>query len=132
MNAKRERAPNFNKDEEEILVSLVKQYAKVVENKKTDAVMWQQKKEAWDKLAVDFEKFSGVKRSAKNLKDKYENLKKKAKKELADEKKETYATGGGTRNIRVSRISEDISSILGVAGKGLENKFDSDRIECSF
>lgn len=37
-----------------MLVELVKKYEKVIENKKTDAVMWKEKESCWAQLAAEF------------------------------------------------------------------------------
>jgi hypothetical protein len=43
---KRARAPNFSPDEKVALLNLIKQYSHIIENKKTDAVTWQDKSKA--------------------------------------------------------------------------------------
>jgi len=47
---KRCRNVNFNKREEELLVELVTTHKHVLENKKTDAVVWKEKEACWKKL----------------------------------------------------------------------------------
>jgi len=47
METKRKRNVNFCKTEEELLVELVKKYEQVIENKKTDAVMWKEREFCW-------------------------------------------------------------------------------------
>jgi len=42
---KRKRNVNFSATEEELLVELVKKYQNIIENKKTDMVMWKEKEE---------------------------------------------------------------------------------------
>ncbi|XP_037821827.1 myb/SANT-like DNA-binding domain-containing protein 3 [Lucilia sericata] len=99
----------------------------VLENKKLDAVTWRQKKETWEKLASEFANQSGVQRTWKALRDKYENLKRKSKVEIATEKRETYRTGGGpTATSIVSNISEKISFLFGESATGLCNPYDND------
>jgi hypothetical protein len=43
---KRARAPNFSPDEKVALLNLIKKYSHIIENKKTDAVTWQDKSKA--------------------------------------------------------------------------------------
>jgi hypothetical protein len=43
---KRARAPNFSPDEKVALLLLIKKYSHIIENKKTDAVTWQDKSKA--------------------------------------------------------------------------------------
>lgn len=44
INTKRDRQVNFSSCEEEILVQLILENGHIVENKETDADMWQKKK----------------------------------------------------------------------------------------
>jgi len=74
---KRSRNVNFNKREEELLVELVTTYKHVLENKKTDAVMWKEKEVCWKKLASEFNSQSLlVPRTVQQLQLKYKNIKK--------------------------------------------------------
>jgi len=74
---KRKRNVNFSAAEEELLVELVKKYQNIVENKKTDLVMWKEKEECWRKISEEF-KSQGVlvARICAQLQLKYKNLKK--------------------------------------------------------
>jgi hypothetical protein len=47
---KRARAPNFSPDEKVALLNLIKKYSHIIENKKTDAVTWQDKSKAWGEI----------------------------------------------------------------------------------
>lgn len=81
---KRKRDVNFNKAEEELLVELVKNYQHIIENKKTDAVMWKDKEACWVKIAAEFNGQSLlVPRSVGQLQLKYKNLKKVVRKKSA-------------------------------------------------
>lgn len=64
-----------------------------------------------------------------NLKDKYENLKRKAKKTEADRKKEVFKTGGGTAHSTVapSATHKVLIEIMGSSAVGLQNIFDGDK-----
>ncbi|XP_075168381.1 myb/SANT-like DNA-binding domain-containing protein 3 [Haematobia irritans] len=124
---KRKRGKNFTATEETLLIELVEENKAVLENKKSDAVTWKQKADAWEKLSQQFSSQTGEIRPWKALRDKYENLKRQTKVELAAEKRETYRTGGGVRaNSSVSAISEKISGMIGQSGTGLYNPFDND------
>jgi hypothetical protein len=48
---KRVRAPNFPPDEKVALLNLIKKYSHIIENKKTDAVTWQESK-AWGEIIM--------------------------------------------------------------------------------
>lgn len=64
-----------------------------------------------------------------NLKDKYENLKRKAKKTEADRKREIFKTGGGTARSTTapSPTHNMLLDIMGTAAVGLVNIFDGDK-----
>jgi hypothetical protein len=47
---KRARTPNFLPDEKVALLNLIKKYSHIIENKKTDAVTWQDKSKAWGEI----------------------------------------------------------------------------------
>jgi hypothetical protein len=49
---KRVRAPNFPPDEKVALLNLIKKYSHIIENKKTDAVTWQDKSKAWGEIIM--------------------------------------------------------------------------------
>lgn len=67
--------------EERILLSILKKHKPIVESKGLDAVTWKEKRICWEKIHKEFGKLSPTDRSIKNLKDKYENIKKKCRRE---------------------------------------------------
>lgn len=122
----RKRAKNFSQEEEVLLVDLVENHKNCIENKKSDAVIWRQKEEAWQKIEEEFAAVIGVKRNWKALRDKYDAVKRRSKSEMAEVKMETYRTGGGVSSAKISPISTKIASMLGDSATGLQNAFDSD------
>lgn len=57
-------------------------------------------------------------------------MKKNSKKVLASEKREIFSTGGGKcKNIPRSEAIDNVISLLGISGKGLNNQYDDDDIE---
>jgi len=78
---KRARNVNFSKREEELLVELVTANKDVLENKKTDAVMWKEKDACWKKLVLEFNSQALlVPRTVGQLQLKYKNIKKVVRK----------------------------------------------------
>ncbi|XP_058979798.1 uncharacterized protein LOC131802975 [Musca domestica] len=122
----RKRAKNFLKEEEMLLVNLVDDHKHIIENKKSDSVVWKQKEAVWKKIEDDLAASMGLRRPWKALRDKYEVIKRKSKIELAEQKLETYRTGGGMVTCKVSTVSKKIASMLGDSATGLENTYDSD------
>jgi len=81
---KRKRNVNFNKREEEFLVELVRKYQQVIENKKTDSIMWKDKEACWVKLTAEFNSLGLlVPRTVAQLQLKYKHLKKVVRKKSA-------------------------------------------------
>uniref|UniRef100_A0A1Y1KNH9 Regulatory protein zeste n=1 Tax=Photinus pyralis TaxID=7054 RepID=A0A1Y1KNH9_PHOPY len=129
-NEKKVRAANFTAKEEAILTSLVKQYEHVLECKKTDAVTNQQKTEAWSNVAREFNVVNDSHRSEAVLKKKFENLKKRVKKKLSENKTYSMGTGGGPyKDTPLNDTEEGIKDILGPRAEGFQSQFDGDAIE---
>ncbi|XP_069688202.1 uncharacterized protein [Periplaneta americana] len=127
MEEKKKRAPNFSQFEVGILLELVGNSASILENKSTDGSSLREKQATWLDLTSQFNAVPGVtKRSTQNLKVCYENLKRRLRKDLADEKVETYKTGGGKKNIKTTNIDPKLLEIMGHSVRPLQNAFDSD------
>ncbi|KAJ4449116.1 hypothetical protein ANN_00511 [Periplaneta americana] len=110
MEEKKKRAPNFSQFEVGILLELVGNSASILENKSTDGSSLREKQATWLDLTSQFNAVPGVtKRSTQNLKVCYENLKRRLRKDLADEKVETYKTGGGKRTLKPQTLTLCIS-----------------------
>ncbi|KAJ8913083.1 hypothetical protein NQ315_006584 [Exocentrus adspersus] len=128
--SKRARSSNFTAKEKEILFSLVMKYKNVVENKKTDQVSVGEKVAAWQKITAEFNAVAPnlCTRSTESLKKFYDNKKKEVRKRVAEEKKEIYATGGGTKkDVPIDSSQDLLLSIINTKTVfGLYNPSDSD------
>jgi len=123
------RAANFSKYEEQLLISLVEKYKNIIESKKSNVVTWKDKEKAWLKIECEFNSKNNDNtfRSAKHLKEKYNNLKKNTKKKFAIEKMNISKTGGGSYTpILVTDVDLTIKEILGPQVSGLQNSYDCD------
>ncbi|KAG5878306.1 hypothetical protein JTB14_019128 [Gonioctena quinquepunctata] len=109
------RTKNFTEMEEIILLNLVKDHANTLENKKTDSGANLKKAQCWVDIEKAFNCQSGVSyRNINVLKKKCENIKKKTKKNMADEKCYKLGTGGGPNlKTEISSIDNTILEILG-------------------
>ncbi|XP_069678796.1 uncharacterized protein [Periplaneta americana] len=114
MEGTRVRAPNFNKYEVEMLIELIQKYKHIIENKKTDGVSLKEKDATWRLIADEFGHLPGVtQRTYVNLKTAYENLKRKARRDSANDKLEKYKTGGGIGGpSKLDEIGERILDII--------------------
>lgn len=97
-NAKRTK--NFTALEEEILLNCVGEFSSIIESKETNALHVGEKNRAWQSVTERFNSQSSVaKRDTNQLKLKYKNVKAASRKRLAQEKIETFITGGGRKKI---------------------------------
>lgn len=123
------RAANFSTYEEQLLISLVEKYKNIIESKRSNVVTWKNKKKAWLKIECEFNSRNNDNtfRSAKHLKEKYNNLKKSTKKKFATEKMNISKTGGGSYTpTLVTDIDLTIKEMLGAQVSGLQNCYDCD------
>ncbi|XP_008180704.1 uncharacterized protein LOC103308681 [Acyrthosiphon pisum] len=127
---KRPRCTNFTPGEENTLVALAVKHATVLECRKSDHDVWGAKTEAWSQIQKQFIASTGKVRDVQNLKDKYENLKRKTKKVESDRKKNIFQTGGGAStscSVKTSASHNMMLAVLGVSAVGLHNPFDGDK-----
>lgn len=125
---KRERSNNFIDSEVDLLIELVDKYKETIECKKTDAVMWKEKEAAWNNIEKEFNILSGqFPRTVKNLKIKYDGLKKTVKKKATFNQSEIYKTGGGVpKHINFNSNEEKLLAFMKVSATGSQPRFDSD------
>lgn len=129
---KRARSANYTEREKELLFSLVFKYKNIIENKRTDGVTVQEKKQVWEKVALQFNSASPgmVPRTPESLKKFYENKKKVIRKDMAKERCELYKTGGGPAPSTIANPKKNV--ILSIINPksvfGLNNDFDGDRL----
>lgn len=95
---------NFTQDELSKLLNCVLKHKDIIENKKTDAIMWEEKKHAWEIIGNEFNATAIYPRTLDSLKEKYKNIKKNIRKEAAMEKQEIYKTGGGEPHVVEKKI----------------------------
>ncbi|KAF5301101.1 hypothetical protein FQR65_LT19282 [Abscondita terminalis] len=124
---KRERNGNYTEADKELLSTIAIKYFHIIENKKTDALTIKQKHEAWENIAVDYNSSTiNLKRTALQLKNAYNNFKKKLKKESAEDKIQIYKTGGGTAPPKnITDEKSRLLSLLQPQMQPIQNSFDS-------
>ncbi|KAJ8952307.1 hypothetical protein NQ314_007563 [Rhamnusium bicolor] len=120
------RSRNFTDYDRNLLFELVIQYKHVLENKKTDGTSVKQKNEAWDEITLKYNSSCQTgPRNAKQLHALYDGIKKKARKNLHDDKKNLFQTGGGTFTPQSDELDLKIATILKPQYQALTNCFDS-------
>ncbi|XP_063899076.1 myb/SANT-like DNA-binding domain-containing protein 3 [Helicoverpa armigera] len=127
----KERSVNFTKEEISRLQILVDKYKNVLMCKKTDGSSTKQKDHAWHCIAKEFNAVGQVPRNMKQLKYKFENMKRSAKKVASRERQEMRRTGGGNPP-SLPPDSEDatdwLRSIMSGSIDGNEAIYDDDII----
>jgi hypothetical protein len=126
--ALKKRSTNFSAREETLLVELVRKYKNKIECKKSDTNTNKIKVQAWIDLSKGYNAISGdTYRDPKVLRSKYENLKKRTKQKLADEKASKFGTGGGPEeHFHMTEVDVNIKEIIGKQLNGFPSEFDND------
>lgn len=128
MEKKRERGKNYTEQEKESLLEIIREYHHVIENKQTDGTTIKLKNDAWEVVTKQFNAMAQTgNRSSSQLRLLYDCMKKKAKKEKANEKVQVYKTGGGSANSQMDSISEKVLGLNSMtATQEISNIYDSD------
>lgn len=120
----------FSELERSLLTELVGKYKDVLESKRNDYRTIKVKNDRWETLAEEFNSQSGVtKRDSKQLKKCWENIKARAKKQIAKERREAKLTGGGPATISHGEEAAAVASIIPAQIESLNNAFDDDNCE---
>ncbi|CAG4958825.1 unnamed protein product [Colias eurytheme] len=120
------KAAPMTKDETMLLVQLVAASA-VINNKATNATNNKMKDQAWQTLAVDFNSsVSNSRRTPAQLRLKWENLKKAARKRCANMRISHNKTGGGKDYFPPDEVLDKVTSLLGSTCQGFSVEFGGD------
>ncbi|KAH9642804.1 hypothetical protein HF086_012298 [Spodoptera exigua] len=125
----KERGSNFSSNELEILKRLIDDNKHVLLCKKTDAISQGIKEKTWIDIHMQFNASNSRYRSIKQLKYKFDNLKKSARKEASKEHQERRRTGGGqVPGMSSSDHTEKdwMRSLIVLSADGLESTYDDD------
>lgn len=120
---KRARNVNFTHEETEQLLSFIQTKISIIENKKSDAVTWQEKENAWKAIQVEFNNSTrGVFRDSKHLRLKYEALKRDTRKKTRIVQAELYKNGGENNNApALTAVEEKVKQMILLPSEGDEN-----------
>lgn len=127
---RRDRNVNFTREETDRLVLLIESQKRIIENKKSDSITWNEKENAWKAIETEFNSATGgTFRDAKHLKLKYEALKRNTRKKAAIVRAERYKTGGGTSSVPpLTPVEVKIKEMILLSVEGDESICDSDQI----
>ena len=100
----------------------------IIEDKRTDSVTLETKEETWVILAERFNGSTGIKeaRDKSQLKACWKNLKAKAKKDAAEERRGMFKTGGGPPPMITDPLSKKIINMIPQQISPLPNPYDDD------
>lgn len=88
---KRCRSKNFTDREKEELLNIVESYCSILENKKTDNISVKKKKNTWEDIKNQYNAIqTSGERNINQLQHLYDESKRRAKKNFADDKVEQY------------------------------------------
>ena len=122
----------YSEFEKSLLIELVDKYKGIIESKKCDAKSIKIKSNHWDIIAGEYNANSQVtKRDASKLKKCWENMKSRAKKNVAKKRRSSLATGGGPQETHVDASDEAtvaITSIVPDQMDPLSNPYDNDNL----
>ena len=103
---------NFSNADKQYLVELVTDDINLIESKACDNTSHRKKIEAWKKIADLFNPSVEVKRTAKQLKTQWNELKRKAKNAVSLHKRLLNKTGGGEPLLPPSEIFLKIAELI--------------------
>ena len=120
------RSDNWQANEKDYLISLIRQKIKVLENKKTDYHSNQAKRQAWSWIEENFKAKFGIKRDLHAMKLLWKRLKQNTKSEVNKYKTSIRRTGGGSPPPPVSSIATTIQEMIPNDFNSIMNPFDDD------
>ncbi|KAK4887429.1 hypothetical protein RN001_003700 [Aquatica leii] len=116
-------------DEKIFLKEIVTRFINIIENKKTDAVSVSDRKKVWQTIAKEFNAIGEhCNRTPDQLRKCWENMKSRRKKELAAEKMNRMATGGGSYKPPTDDEDAVVDDIFSSVDIELKDSLDSDTI----
>lgn len=123
----------FSVYENQLLLELVNKKLHIIECKETNKVSLVKKAEAFEDIAKEFNSSSlVVQRTAKQLRQRYNNLKKNASKSCAELRREVRKTGGGGISCKNVTEMEERVIEMGILTTPLRTQYDSDVSDLDF
>lgn len=86
-------------------------------------------KAGWEEISARYNGTTTQPRTAKDLRQKFESLKRETRKDIATRRNMILKTGGGPKvEIKCNPIIEIVKEILQKSSEGLKSSFDCDKI----
>ncbi|PZC80769.1 hypothetical protein B5X24_HaOG213993 [Helicoverpa armigera] len=122
------KAEQFVKDSIILLLDMILKHP-VITTKATNATNNKLKEEAWNAIAQEFSAVTGDMRRPEQIRLKWENLKKSARKRSAFIRQNNLKNGGGKSYIPPDEVLDRVASILGTTCNGYPAEFGGDSNE---
>ena len=126
-------APHYSANDVTILIDQVEEHYKVIENKETqsDLELQADQKKCWQAVADYFNQRTENQRSVSQLQDKWDMLKKKAKKAQTLQRKERTLTGGGvpSADIEIEPHHLRVLALISLQLTLVFSEFDSNKAQ---
>ncbi|CAH2100933.1 unnamed protein product [Euphydryas editha] len=127
--SKRTRSVNWDEEEKQLFRSILKDHAKIIEDKTLNANINKLKVKAWEEVREKFNSLNSRERDLTQLKIQWKGMKMTARKEYGTYKKDQNKTGGGPRPATPNEEIVEIKDLLNPAELLVDhNIYDSDGI----
>ncbi|XP_060534614.1 uncharacterized protein LOC132707015 isoform X2 [Cylas formicarius] len=124
---RKKRSPNFTDAEVRFLMKLAFAHIDVIESKKTDSETWRIKDTVWNSITQNFNDHPGtMMRTVETVRQKYEGIKKLARKKAAKNKEEEARTDGEPDFIELEDYEKELIQILETTANGMSPTYESD------
>lgn len=121
------RSANFTTFERESIITLVGDYSKIIEDKRTDSRSNREKESAWSDITSKFNSETNNSfKTTKQLQSCWKNIKIRAKKVATCSRQEKFRTGGGPKPQSPSTEDRAVEAIIQDKYEPLNNEFDDD------
>lgn len=121
----------FSNDDKIILTELIKDVddINIIEKKQVGMKLAERKNAAWETICQRFNAQSTQPRNEKQLKTLWHELKRKTKKAMSEQKRSTFATGGGPASAPLDPIYQAVVDVLPVGSlECIPGAFDSNNL----
>ncbi|XP_053625733.1 uncharacterized protein LOC128683799 isoform X2 [Plodia interpunctella] len=133
MDKKKKRGSNYTMAEKELLLQLIKKYHHILENKQTSVILNFKKREAWDSVCQQYNTVAGSGfRTWRQLRHLYENLKQRAKKNIAKENRLRFNENTDVKHIEIKVSADELAEFqadeeeeFGAAARANTSRMDS-------
>ena len=125
----KKRAIPFSLEEDALLAECYNEFKDVIDSKLSSKVSAADKARVWSHIGetINAKSPTGTKRSVKDVKTRWKNLKRTTKEKFSEQRKSASRTGGGPPAKQMTPVEEHVAELLGsdpsfIGLSGLETK----------